>query len=505
MIKIFSTDKVRELDRYTIEYEPIDSIDLVERAATAFTGEFCRHFNKQMRVVVFAGQGNNGADALAVARQLVEAGYRVESYLFNPTSRLSPDCEQNRERLLQLTGGKNFVEVSAGDFSVPDLDEQVVLIDGLFGSGLNRPLSGGFAALVQYINQSEATVVSVDIPSGLFGEDNRQNDPDAIVRADWTFSFGFPKLAFLLAENAEYVGKWKVLDILLHPDAIEGTFTPFALIGEKDLEDVFLPRPRFAHKGMFGHALLIAGSRGKMGAALLAARACLRSGAGLLTVHVPQREERILQTAFPEAMVDIDPGQEHFSYISDIQGYSAIGIGPGLGKHLDTSKALGHLLQVTEKPLVIDADALNLIAERKDLLKRIPPRSILTPHPKEFDRLAGESSCAYERLMKAQAFAQENQVCLVLKGAYTAVCTMEGNVYINIGGNPGMATAGSGDVLTGVILGLLAQGYDPETAAVAGVFLHATAGDIAAKHWSERGMISGDIIDCLGNAFKQVI
>ena len=250
MIKIFSTDKVRELDRYTIEYEPIDSIDLVERAATAFTGEFCRHFNKQMRVVVFAGQGNNGADALAVARQLVEAGYRVESYLFNPTSRLSPDCEQNRERLLQLTGGKNFVEVSAGDFSVPDLDEQVVLIDGLFGSGLNRPLSGGFAALVQYINQSEATVVSVDIPSGLFGEDNRQNDPDAIVRADWTFSFGFPKLAFLLAENAEYVGKWKVLDILLHPDAIEGTFTPFALIGEKDLEDVFLPRPRFAHKGM---------------------------------------------------------------------------------------------------------------------------------------------------------------------------------------------------------------------------------------------------------------
>lgn len=504
MIKIFSTDKVRELDRYTIEYEPIDSIDLVERAATAFTGEFCRHFNKQMRVVVFAGQGNNGADALAVARQLVEAGYRVESYLFNPTSRLSPDCEQNRERLLQLTGGKNFVEVSAGDFSVPDLDEQVVLIDGLFGSGLNRPLSGGFAALVQYINQSEATVVSVDIPSGLFGEDNRQNDPDAIVRADWTFSFGFPKLAFLLAENAEYVGKWKVLDILLHPDAIEGTFTPFALIGEKDLEDVFLPRPRFAHKGMFGHALLIAGSRGKMGAALLAARACLRSGAGLLTVHVPQREERVLQTAFPEAMVDIDPGQEHFSYISDIQGYSAIGIGPGLGKHLDTSKALGHLLQVTEKPLVIDADALNLIAERKDLLKRIPPRSILTPHPKEFDRLAGESSCAYERLMKAQAFAQENQVCLVLKGAYTAVCTNKGKVYFNSTGNPGMATAGSGDVLTGVLLGLLAQGLEPETAAVAGVYLHGLAGDLAAKNHTEISMLAGDMVDMLGMAFKQI-
>ncbi len=504
MIKIFSTDKVRELDRYTIQYEPIESIDLVERAATAFTREFCRHFNKQMRVIVFAGQGNNGADALAIARQLIEAGYRVESYLFNPSSRLSPECEQNRERLLQLAGRAKFVEVAAGNVNMPDLAAYDIVVDGLFGSGLSRPLSGGFAALVKYINQSDTTVVSVDIPSGLFGEDNRRNEPEAIVRADWTFSFGFPKLSFLLAENAEYVGRWKMLDILLHPDAVEGMPTPFALIDEKDLEYVFPPRPCFAHKGMFGHALLIAGSRGKMGAALLAARACLRSGAGLLTVHVPQKGETVLQTAFPEAMVDLDTNADHFSFISDTSAYAAIGIGPGLGTHADSLKAFTHLLQVVEKPLVVDADALNLLAGHREWLKRLPPRSILTPHPKEFDRLAGESRSSYERLMKAQTFAQENQVCLVLKGAYTAVCTSNGKVYFNSTGNPGMATAGSGDVLTGVILGLLAQGLEPETAAVAGVYLHGLAGDLAAKSHTEISMVASDITDMLGMAFKQI-
>lgn len=504
MIKIFTTDKVRELDRYTIQHEPIDSIDLVERAATAFTSEFCRRFTKQMRIVVFAGQGNNGADALAITRQLIERGYHVETYLFNPYLQLSPDCEQNRERLLQLTGRKHFTEVKPGEFDAPDLENFDIVIDGLFGSGLNRPLTGGFAAMVKYINQVNTTVVSIDIPSGLFGEDNRQNDPESIIKADLTLSFGFPKLAFLLEENAAFVGEWKVLDILLHPDAIEETLTPYAWLEEEDLTRLFPPRPRFAHKGMFGHALLIAGSRGKMGAALLASRACLRSGVGLLTVHVPQRGELILQTAFPEAMVDLDPNQDHFSYHPDINTYTAIGIGPGLGKHPDSLKALGHLLEMAEKPLVMDADALNLLAGQKEWLKQVPPRSILTPHPKEFDRLAGESHCSYERLMKAQAFAQENQVCLVLKGAYTAICTAVGKVYFNSSGNPGMATAGSGDVLTGVILGLLAQGLEPETAAVAGVFLHGVAGDLAMGYHTENGMIAGDIIDMLGMTFKQI-
>ena len=396
MIKIFSTDKVRELDKYTIQNEPISSIDLVERAANAFTSEFCRRYSKQNRIIVFAGQGNNGADALAISRLLIDAGYRVETYLFNRYMQLSNECELNKQRLLSMENIE-FTEVIY-DFEPPILEKQDIIIDGLFGSGLNRPLTGGFAAMVKYINQSESTIVSIDIPSGLFGEDNQKNDPEAIIRADLTLSFGFPKLSFLLPENAEYVGEWKVLDILLHPEAIANTATSYFQVTE---------------------------NRGKIGAAILAAQACLKSGTGLLTVHVPQRGEQILQTAFPEAMVDLDPNQDHFSYVSDIRPFSAIGIGPGLGKHADSAKALEHLLQTTEEPVVLDADALNLIAANKNILKHVPVRSILTPHPKEFDRIAGESNNSYERLLKAKDFAVNHQVCVVLKGAYTATCCRE--------------------------------------------------------------------------------
>lgn len=502
MIKIFATDKVKELDQYTIQNEPISSIDLVERAATVFIHEFSRRYSKQTRVIIFAGQGNNGADALAIARLLTDESFRVETYLFNPTDHLSFDCELNKQRLLNMEKIE-FTEVK-DNFVPPTLGERDVVIDGLFGSGLNRPLSGGFPALVNYINQSEANIVAIDIPSGLFGEDNRSNEADYIIRANLTLTFGFPKLAFLLPENEQYVGEWKVLDIGLHPEIVASTPTPFALVTEEDIAAVFQPRGRFAHKGTFGHALLVAGSRGKMGAALLAARACLRSGSGLLTVHIPQRGEQIIQAAFPEAMLSFDPHPEYFTAVPDTTAYSAIGIGPGLGQHLESAVALERLLQPTGKPVVLDADALNLIASNNDLLNRIPPRSILTPHPKEFDRIAGESNSSYERLIKAQAFAIEHKLSVVLKGAYTATCTSTGNVYFNDSGNPGMATAGSGDVLTGVILGLLAQNIEPETAAVAGVFLHGMAGDLAAVYHSEESMIAGDITDMLGKAFKQI-
>ena len=502
MIKIFPTDKVKELDQYTIQNEPISSIDLVERASTVFVHEFCRRYSKQTRIIVFAGQGNNGADALAIARLLKDECYRVETYLFNPTEHLSFDCELNKQRILGLEKVE-FTEVVA-DFVPPVLTDRDVVIDGLFGSGLNRPLTGGFAAMVKYINQSDATIVSIDIPSGLFGENNQTNDPDSIVRASLTLTFGFPKLAFFFPENAQYVGEWKVLDIGIHPDIVDNTSTPYMMVTEDDISEVFQPRDKFSHKGTFGHALLIAGSKGKMGAALLAARSCLRSGTGLLTVHIPQRGEVIIQAAFPEAMISFDPHADYFTTVPEISIYSAIGVGPGLGQHLESSAALERLLQTTDKPVVLDADALNLIASNKDLLNRIPPRSILTPHPKEFDRIVGESNSMFERLKKAQSFAIEHKLCVVLKGTYTATCTASGNVYFNSCGNPGMATAGSGDVLTGIILGLLAQGAEPETAAVSGVFLHGTAGDLAAVYRSEESMIAGDITDMLGKAFKQI-
>ena len=324
MIKIFPTDKVKELDQYTIQNEPISSIDLVERASTVFVHEFCRRYSKQTRIIVFAGQGNNGADALAIARLLKDECYRVETYLFNPTEHLSFDCEMNKQRTLGLEKVE-FTEVVA-DFVPPVLTDRDVVIDGLFGSGLNRPLTGGFAAMVKYINQSDATIVSIDIPSGLFGENNQTNDPDSIVRASLTLTFGFPKLAFFFPENAQYVGEWKVLDIGIHPDIVDNTSTPYMMVTEDDISEVFQPRDKFSHKGTFGHALLIAGSKGKMGAALLAARSCLRSGTGLLTVHIPQRGEVIMQAAFPEAMISFDPHADYFTTVPEISIYSAIGV-----------------------------------------------------------------------------------------------------------------------------------------------------------------------------------
>ena len=500
MIKIFTTEKVKELDQYTIQNESIASIDLVERAASAFVQEFVRRYSKQSRVVVFAGFGNNGADALAIARMLVEDSYRVETYLITGNKTLSPECYENKARLLEIEKVE-FTEVTT-NFEAPELDETDVVIDGLFGSGVNRPLEGGFAAVVNYINESGAKVVSIDIPSGLFGEDNSTNNPKAIIKASLTLTFTFPKLSFLFSENELFVGEWKMLDISIHEDGIAQTPTPYSLVTGEDINLSLKHRGRFAHKGTFGHALLVAGSRGRMGASVLAAKACLRSGAGLLTSHIPKRCATTLQTALPEAMLNFDLNDDYFTSLPDFAAFSAIGVGPGLGQRPESKRALRQLLQAVKEPLVLDADALNIIASEQEMFALLPPRTILTPHPKEFDRLAGESESSYERLQKAKDFATNHRVCVVLKGAYTAICTPGGNIYFNSTGNPGMATAGSGDVLTGIILGLLAQGYEPETAAAIGVFLHGTAGNLAAHFYSEESMIASDITEMLGKAFR---
>ena len=513
MKKLFETAQMKEIDAYTIEHEPIASIDLVERASTVFVNEFCRRFtSRQNRIYVFAGQGNNGADALAIVRLLNEKGYYVITYLINPTRKLSPECEINKNRLKQ-EGYRQLIEIEKS-FVPPKLDPQDIIIDGLFGSGLNRPLEGGFAKIVDYINHSESIVVSIDIPSGLFGEDNKDNHAQYIIQADLTLTFEFPKLSFLMPENAIYVGEWKELSIGLHPDALQKTKTSYGLITDEDIALLINARERFAHKGDFGHALLVAGSIGKMGAAVLAARGCLRSGAGLLTVHMPGRGEMIMQTALPEAMIDLDKNADYVTEIADFSKYDAIGIGPGIGKTDETMRLLKELIETAgtksltpdagTKPLVLDADALNLIAANSELLHHLPEGTILTPHPGEFDRMTGSSENAYERMQKARSIAAEQKICIILKGAYTVVCTPTGRVFFNTSGNPGMATAGSGDVLTGIILGLLSQGYRPEEASVIGVYIHGVAGDLAAANFSEESMIAGDIVQMLGTAFKQM-
>ncbi|MDR1331386.1 MAG: NAD(P)H-hydrate dehydratase [Tannerella sp.] len=501
MTKIFKSEKIRELDQYTIAREPVSGLELVERAATAFVNTFRRHCPRPEMTYVFAGPGNNGADALAVARLLHDTeDCPLAVYLFNPRRSLSPECEANKSILLAEPGIR-FSEI-VSDFIPPVIGERDIVIDGLFGTGLSRPLSGGFATVIDYINRSGATVVSIDIPSGLPGEDCPDDKNRHIIKANRTYTFEFPKLAFMFAENEPYTGEWMTLPVGLHPDIIAATETPYRFVTDEDMKGVIRPRPKFSHKGTFGHALLIAGGKGRMGAAVLASGACLRSGVGRLTVHVPYRGEVILQTAVPEAMLSLDENADFISALPDTNGYESIGIGPGLGVHEASAAVLESLLKTATRPLVLDADALNLLAADKTRMQLLPPRTILTPHPREFDRLDGESANSCERLHRAMKMAAKHRLYIVLKGAHTAVCTPEGKAFFNSTGNAGMATAGSGDVLTGLILSLLAQGYEPETAAVAGVYLHGLAGDIAATDGSEESLIAGDLIRALGKTFR---
>ena len=455
IMKIFPTSGIRQLDAYTIEHEPIASIDLMERAARALADAIMEQWpDTDTPFTVFAGPGNNGGDALAVARLMAEQGYRLEVFLFNPQGKLSEDCAVNRERLLQVEG-ITFHEIST-QFAPPTLTADHVVVDGLFGSGLNKPLSGGFAAVVKYINASPAHVVAIDVPSGLMGEDNTYNIAAHIVRADLTLSLQLPKLAFLFAENEAYVGEWRLLDIGLSEEAIEEAETDFELADDDEVPSLLRPCGRFAHKGNFGRALLIAGSQGMAGASILSARGCLRSGVGLLTVHVPFCNNFMVQSSVPEAMTELDYNETRFSEPTDTDDYQAIGIGPGLGRDPQT----------------------------------------------ELERLVGKCQNSYERLTKARELAKNVGVHIVLKGAYTAVISPSGQCWFNTTGNPGMATGGSGDVLTGVLVALLAQGYDTWTAARLGVYVHGLAGDIAARKQGRTGMTAGDIATCLPLAWK---
>jgi len=500
-MKIFPTSVIAEIDRFTILNEPVSDIDLMERASaliSTFIVEKCRYKGK---VMVLCGPGNNGGDGLAVARMLaaIPDRFTVEVFLFDFGRKISDSTKINLDRLLKL----DVVSVKyPGEIeSFPVLTDDILIIDALFGSGLNRPLAGLAALIVEHINRSKAIVLSIDLPSGLMGEDNRDNIPGHIVRATKTVTFQFPKLSFLFAENEIYTGEWEVLDIGLHPEAITKTPSSNYFLGKSEIMNKICPRTKFSHKGNFGHALLISGSYGKMGAAILASKACLRSGTGLLTVHVPHGTYQVVQTALPEAMCSIDDSDLMFTGIGNLENYSAIGVGPAIGLKVNAQRGFHRLLGEINVPLVVDADAINILGLNPEWLKELPQGTILTPHPKEFSRIAGESETGFDRLEKAKSLANELKIFIVLKGAYTAIVCPDGEVWFNSTGNPGMATAGSGDVLTGIVLGLLAQGYSSKDAALIGVYVHGLAGDLAKEQKGEISLIASDIIENIGNAF----
>ncbi len=500
-MKIFEASQVRLIDAYTIEHEPVKSIDLMERASIRLAGWYVRHFHTDQKVLVFAGPGNNGGDSLAMARLLAERQYRVKCYILS-FGKASKDHHMNRERL-KAQELVQIVELREGE-ELPQIDSRDVVIDGIFGSGLSRTPTGIAAEVIQHINMYASTTIAIDIPSGLSGEDNSNKDYNCVVRATYTLTFQFPFLSFFFESSDPYVGMWRVHDIGLHPKIIGETYSPYQTLEKESIRSLFPGRKRYSHKGTYGHALLISGCYGMMGAALLAGESCLRSGAGLVTLHVPRFGYQIIQTSFPEAIVSLDQSDILFSEPPNLDSYSAIGIGPGLGCKPNSSKGLKILLEQTRVPLVIDADGLNILSKHAEWYELLPKDTILTPHPKEFDRLAGTSENAYERHLKQLEFAKRYKVIVVLKGAYTGIASPDGEYWLNTTGNPGMATGGSGDVLTGMITGLLARGLAPIDAAKAGVYLHGLAGDLAVRESDEEAMIAGDMIACLGATFKEL-
>lgn len=496
--KIFSAKQVKEADRFTIREEPITSIDLMERAAFKCVEWIYQHFSKVNRYKIFIGRGNNGGDGLAIARLLMLSGVEVEVFVLRSLKKYSEDFIVNEQRLKQTY--PNILHDVFSPNDLPVINPEDSIIDALFGTGLSKPISGLYADCINFINNSGAKVIAIDMPSGLFA-DIYSGPSSTIIKATYTLSFQFPKLSFFFPENAGYVGDWQVLAIGLSKLFIRNEPTNNYLVTLELVKSLLKPREKFSHKGTFGHALLVAGSYGKIGAAILAVQSCLRSGVGLVTIHAPKCGYEILQCTTPEAMISVDANDLFIQDGISSNDFSSTGIGPGIGMNECTQKALHSLLINTNKPMVLDADALNIIGLHKDWLSIIPANSILTPHPKEFERIAGKTATDFERHQMQIDFSKKYNLFLILKGAHTCITTPLGDSYFNTTGNSGMAKGGSGDILTGILTGLLAQGYHSFEACIIAVYVHGLAGDIAKQKMGEVGMTASDLIQFLPEAF----
>lgn len=496
-MKIFSADQIREADNITIKNQEITSDALMERAGHAvFEWIDKRLSGEQTKIHIFCGIGNNGGDGMVLGRLLLEHGYNVEVYIVDFSKNRSTDFLLNLDRIKYL---KYWPEVLEATSEFPKVEKADIVIDCIFGVGLNRSPEAWVGKIIENMNRSGAFIISVDMPSGLF-TDRVPEKINQVVQPNTVLTFQVPKLVFFLPQTGNFVPHWEIIDIGLDEGFLNHATPEATLIGLSEAKLLYRKRTKFSHKGTFGHVAIIGGSYGKIGAALMAAEAALNAGCGLVTAFIPACGYQIFQTAFPEAMVLTDINEKCITNISLGFEPSVIGIGPGLGRKPETKLAFSQFLKSNKHPLVLDADALNLLSENKEWLKMLPPKSILTPHPKEFERLAGNWADDFEKLKKAKQFSREHNCILVLKGAHSLVVYKE-EVFVNNSGNPGMATGGSGDVLTGILSGLLAQGYPPLEAAVFGVYLHGLAGDLAASRSGYEALTATDIIDFLGDAY----
>ncbi|QLE00021.1 NAD(P)H-hydrate dehydratase [Galbibacter sp. BG1] len=496
-MKIFSIEQIRLADKLTIERQNITSDELMERAGTAVFNWMNRQLTtKEVKIHIFCGIGNNGGDGLVIARKLLEQGYSIEVYVVNFSDNRSKDFLLNFDRIKEL---KLWPKLLTKDSELPNIGAQDVVLDAIFGIGLNRPADDWVAQIIDNINNSGAFVIAVDIPSGLYME-KALSEKDMVTKADYTLTFQLPKLVFLLPETGKYTKYWEALDIGQDPKFLYEEECNTFYLDKYNILTFYKSRDRFSHKGTYGHSLIIGGSYGKIGAALMSSEAALHAGSGLVTAFVPKCGYQTIQTAFPEAMVITDDDE---NYITDIKfgvNPTVIGIGPGLGKHKKTITALAKFLKGNDKPLVLDADALNILSENKELLEFINGKAILTPHPKELERLIGSWENDFEKLELIKQFSKDNNVVVVAKGSHTAVVYGD-QLFFNSTGNPGMATGGTGDVLTGIITGLVAQNYSLLQAALLGVYIHGRAGDLAVIRSGVEALTATDVIDFTGDAF----
>ena len=497
-MKIFAKEQIYQGDTLTTQRQNISPNELMERAGTQiFNWLNMRMQGAQVPIHVFCGIGNNGGDGLVIARHLITHGYNVITYVVNCSDKRSKDFLSNYDRIKNVT--KDWPTLLSCSEEFPEIKPEDIIIDAVFGIGLNRPADDWVKQLFLHFRKSRAYTLSVDMPSGLYA-DKVPEDENGVVWANHTLSFASPKLVFFLPETAQYTQQWEVIDIGLDQEFLHMTPTEVELIGKYEVLPMYRPREKFGHKGTYGHSLIIGGSYGKMGAVQLASKAALVAGAGLVTTYIPKCGYQVMQTAFPEAMVITDKDEEKITDISFDINVNAIGVGVGLGTDEVTVNAFGAFLKSNKTPLVIDADAINILAKHNELLKLLPQFSILTPHPKELERLIGTWKDDFDKIAKAKAFVKAYKLILVIKGANTMI-VFQDKIFINSTGNPGLATAGTGDVLTGIITGLIAQGYDPVAATVFGVYLHGKSADIALNDFGYQSLIASNVIEYLGEAY----
>ncbi len=503
-MKIFFFNDTATTEIYTIDNGEMTAMELVERVGEAVATEIVSRWRPTRPMIIFAGPGSNGAYALVASRLLNEQGYRPHTILFNiGGQRLSTECAAARDLLLETVGDNLFTEViSRMDF--PEIRREYIIVDGIFGTDSEDEVTRAFQMLIDGINEARATVVSIDVPSGMAGDWNPHSVNRYIIHATLTLAVQFPRMAFFLSNNAELVGEWKVLDVGMSEKAIASTPSQFFLVERRDVQQSLKRRQRFTSKADFGSAAIFAGSYGMMGAAILAGRGALRSGVGKVSICAPKCGFQIIQTALPEALYQFNAGEIVITDMTPAREYDAIAIGPGIGTSGETIQALEDFIGRRNKPVILDADALNCISLRPSILNSLPILSILTPHAGEFDRLFGEHHGDEDRLRTAIVKARAYKIFIILKGHYTAVVRPDGKIYFNSSGTQALATGGTGDVLTGMLVSLMAQGYKPEIASIIAVYLHGDAGRLAAETHGVYGVLASDVADNVGRAIKNI-